>query len=270
MRLRALLAAAALALLSACATTNGARTYLIRVEKGDTLASIAAKYDTTWDKIAKLNEFENGKSPSVGQVIRVQPGPGGIVAGAPVVSGSGGGKGRLSKSVPTGDAASPDEFEEQDFPGAPKSKNKAKKKGLLFGNGGDDGASLRWPLRGELSSMYGKRGRRQHQGIDIRAPRGTEIRAAAPGIVEFAGSKRGYGYLVVIRHAKKKTAYAHLSSVNVSRGEEVDYSTIIGKVGTTGNATGPHLHFETRTLEDRAFDPMTLLSRDTMLSQTAE
>ena len=86
-----------------------------------------------------------------------------------------------------------------------------------------------------------------HNGVDYAAPPGTPVRAVADGRVEFAGSQNGYGNVVFIDHGKgHTTVYAHLSSIAVSRGQRVSQGQHLGGVGSTGWATGPHLHFEFR------------------------
>ena len=90
---------------------------------------------------------------------------------------------------------------------------------------------------------------RAHKGIDYAAPAGTAVKATASGIVGFSGSQRGYGNLVVLKHnGKFETAYGHLSrfAPGVSKGKRVNQGDIIGYVGSTGMATGPHLHYELR------------------------
>ena len=102
-----------------------------------------------------------------------------------------------------------------------------------------------WPVVGIVSSKFGWRRRRFHAGIDIAADYGTPIVATAPGKVIYAGYKRGYGYMVVIYHGYGyTTVYAHMSGINVRKGDLVDRGTVIGFVGATGRATGPHLHYE--------------------------
>ncbi|MBI3155614.1 MAG: M23 family metallopeptidase [Burkholderiales bacterium] len=86
---------------------------------------------------------------------------------------------------------------------------------------------------------------RQHRGIDYAAPKGTSIRSVGAGQVEFAGWQNGFGNTVEVRHpGGRKTLYAHLSRIDVRRGERIDQGQAIGAVGCTGWCTGPHLHFE--------------------------
>ncbi|MDE2275155.1 MAG: M23 family metallopeptidase [Burkholderiales bacterium] len=88
---------------------------------------------------------------------------------------------------------------------------------------------------------------RKHEGIDYAAPIGTPVRAVGDGQVEFAGQQNGYGNVVILRHSNNRsTLYAHLSRIDVHRGERVEQGERIGAVGMTGWATGPHLHFEFR------------------------
>ena len=104
-----------------------------------------------------------------------------------------------------------------------------------------------WPARGRVTSEYGRRWGRMHQGIDIANSTGTPIYAAVAGQVIFAGRMSGYGNAVVIDHGGGfTTLYAHQSRIMVSRGQSVDRGSRVGSIGNTGNSTGPHLHFETR------------------------
>ena len=97
---------------------------------------------------------------------------------------------------------------------------------------------------------------RAHLGVDYGAPTGTPVRVVGEGTVEFAGSQNGYGNVVQVRHAgNRSTLYAHLSRIDVRRGQRVDQGQIVGAVGSTGWATGPHLHFEFK-LGGQQVDPM--------------
>ena len=120
--------------------------------------------------------------------------------------------------------------------------------------------ALAWPVEAPLGNGFGPRGNHFHAGIDLLAKEGTTVRAAAPGRVAYAGRiDGGWGKLVVVAHARRvRTMYAHLSTVAVDVGERVTTGTRVGAVGSTGNATGPHLHFEVR-LHGAAVDPSTAL-----------
>ena len=89
--------------------------------------------------------------------------------------------------------------------------------------------------------------RRAHLGVDYGAPTGTAVRVVGDGVVDFAGTQNGYGNVVEVRHANNRsTLYAHLSRIDVRRGQRVEQGQNIGAVGATGWATGPHLHYEFR------------------------
>jgi len=107
---------------------------------------------------------------------------------------------------------------------------------------------LHWPVRGKVTSKFGRRHGRPHDGIDISVPEGTPVRAAADGDVVYSSRRlTGYGNLIIIRHTHDMfTAYAHNKSNLVHRGAHVKRGEIIARVGRTGHASGPHLHFEVR------------------------
>jgi len=105
---------------------------------------------------------------------------------------------------------------------------------------------LAWPLNGAITSPFGPRWGRMHEGIDIAAGTGTPIAASAAGTVIVAGWSGGYGNLVVVSHGSISTAYAHMSRISVSNGQSVGRGTVLGAVGCTGHCFGDHLHFEVR------------------------
>lgn len=107
----------------------------------------------------------------------------------------------------------------------------------------------RWPVDAPLTSPYGLRflGLRPdiHRGVDLAVPVGTPVIAVKRGMVEFAGQMRGYGNVIVLKHGENlRTTYAHLSEISVSAGARVEHGQVIGLSGQSGNASGPHLHFE--------------------------
>ena len=106
--------------------------------------------------------------------------------------------------------------------------------------------TLALPVQGPLGDLYGPRGTRFHSGVDFPAARGTPVTAAGPGRVVFAGSQPGgWGKFVVVEHARGvRTLYAHLSRIEVVVGQRVVTGAPIGQVGASGDASGPHLHFE--------------------------
>ena len=114
------------------------------------------------------------------------------------------------------------------------------------GGDGTSSSGLIWPVNGPITSGFGWRWGRMHEGIDIGVPCGTPIHAAASGTVIYSGWMDGYGNFVVIDHGNGlATAYGHQSAIYVSGGS-VSQGQTIGAVGSTGNSTGCHLHFEVR------------------------
>ncbi len=129
---------------------------------------------------------------------------------------------------------------------------------------------LRLPVRGAVTSPFGPRrhpitGRlHAHKGIDIAAPEGAPVEAAAGGIVSFAGEQEGYGRSVVITHPDGTTTlYAHCKDLLVKEGQRVVAGQVIATVGSTGMATGAHLHFELRAKDGKAVDPAPILGLKT-------
>ncbi len=109
---------------------------------------------------------------------------------------------------------------------------------------GDD---FSMPVRGRVTSNFGPRHRRFHNGIDLKLTTGEPVKSVFDGKVRIAQYSKSYGYVVVVRHYNGiETLYAHLSKLKVKEGDKVDSGTIIGLGGSTGRSTGPHLHFEVR------------------------
>jgi murein DD-endopeptidase MepM/ murein hydrolase activator NlpD len=118
---------------------------------------------------------------------------------------------------------------------------------------------LIWPVEGKIVDVFEESDKRHH-GIDISSPLGTPIRASYGGKVIYSNDKiRGYGNLIILRHSEEfVTVYAHNQVNLVGEGVWVEKGQIIGKVGMTGRATGPHVHFEIRK-NNKAVDPLPYL-----------
>lgn len=132
------------------------------------------------------------------------------------------------------------------------------------GSGAHPGAEapFQLPASGEVTSSFGLRadpfhGRtRLHSGVDIRAAYGRSVASVAEGEVTFAGERGGYGQMVVVRHeGGVETRYAHLSAIDVHVGDRVQGGEVLGRSGSSGRATGPHLHFEV-VQQGRHVDPV--------------
>ncbi len=199
-----------------------------QVERGDTVAGLGRKYGVPAGDIAEINGLDRSVSPGPGDQI--------FIPGAPAPA--------RAKAPDTGTGA-------QAGAGAAHEPE---------GRGG--AGQLLWPVPGgKLHSRFGMRGKRPHEGIDISAPRGTAVVAAADGVVMYAGDGvRGYGNMIIIRHqGGQVTVYAHNHRNHVSEGVEVKAGQVIGEVGATGRASGNHLHFEVRRGET-PLDPMKYVS----------
>lgn len=125
-----------------------------------------------------------------------------------------------------------------------------------------DSTDFCFPVRNQKTSNYGWRWKRGHHGVDIRLRTGDPVHAAFSGTVRVASRMGGYGNCVVIRHPNGlETLYGHLSKIHVKHGQQVAAGEVIGLGGSTGNSTGPHLHFECRFLY-QTFDPEWILDFD--------
>ncbi len=121
------------------------------------------------------------------------------------------------------------------------------------------GYPLTSPFGNRIHPLFGNE--QLHTGIDIGTPSGTPVRAAAGGVVAFAGWDGGYGNLIIISHVNGyETFYAHLDEIRVAAGDRVAVGKVIGLSGSTGYVTGPHLHFEIR-LNQVAINPMNYLAK---------
>ena len=122
------------------------------------------------------------------------------------------------------------------------------------------GISLSKPVSGVLTSRYGYRWGRTHTGIDIGVPMGTPVKAAASGTVTFAGWKGALGNLVVISHGNGvQTYYGHNSRLVVKAGQKISQGEVVAKAGSTGQSTGPHVHFEVR-VNGSSYNPLGYVS----------
>jgi murein DD-endopeptidase MepM/ murein hydrolase activator NlpD len=133
---------------------------------------------------------------------------------------------------------------------------------------------LLWPVPGlPPGSPFGPRWGRYHHGVDIPAPEGAPIFAAHAGKVQFAGTRGAYGKLIILIGKGKASRYAHALRVFVEEGDTVQQGDLIAQVGSTGNASGPHLHFEVRiTTPDEQWatvDPVLFFTSRWLLADAA-
>lgn len=225
---------------SGCATVGGSpqrRVIQVQVEQGDSLNTIAKQFDSDWRDIAQINKAALKNGLHVGQVLNVVPGPNAQVAAAQ-----------------GNNVANESADDDDDMAFVPR------RKGMLFGTPKDKAAvDFIFPVEGRITSYFGKRGRRQHKGIDISANVGTPILASSDGEVIFSGRRRGYGSTIVVDHSGFLTLYAHCSKLIASVGDTVRQGDYIAKSGRSGNARGAHLHFEIRDGDNVPLDPVAFL-----------
>ena len=204
------------------------------VQTGQTLYGIAKAYEVDLNYLQRINGIHRASNLQVGQKL--------WIPGARVVR----------YVLPTDESPrAPDKnksLTKRVTPGTPS----AKKKSL---------SRLAWPVKGVLTSRFGRRRGRNHEGIDIGAKKGTPIRAAAAGKVVFSGwGPTGYGKMVIIKHAGHlTTVYAHNDKNWVKKNMQVKKGQKIASVGSTGRSTGPHLHFEVRN-DTHPKNPLNYLS----------
>ncbi len=201
------------------------------VRKGETVFRIARAYGLDPADLLEVNGIADPRQVAVGTELFV-PGASRVVAVEETTGKGGAAVASTPNSTSTSEVQSPSP---------------------LRGEGRGEGppptstARLAWPLKGVLYGRYGVRGGQRHDGIDLSAPEGTLIGAAAAGTVIYAGAQAGYGEIVILRHeGGLVTLYAHCAAVLVDEGREVRRGEPIAKVGQTGRTTGPHLHFEVR------------------------
>ena len=207
------------------------------VEKGQTLYSIARAYGLTAKELQRVNGIQDPSDMDVGHHLWI-PGAKQLVYVAPTV-----------ESAPS--------------PESEKKYSRKKRRTKDERKAAAAQRKLMWPVRGGvLTSHFGTRNGRNHHGIDIGARRGTPIRAARGGTVKFSGwGPTGYGLMIIIKHpGNLTTVYAHNSRNLVKKGSKVKRGQMIARVGKTGRATGPHVHFEVRN-DTHAKNPLLYLKK---------
>ena len=228
----------------------GADGTLYTVKAGDSLWEIAIQFGSDVQSIKQANSLSSNLIyPGQSLVI---PGASGGGGGTRVTTASVGGSaspsGTTAAAAASGSAAPAGAGSSATTGGqvvASSSPNPYRYEGLDPASVGVSGAGMIWPVYGGLTSLYQWRWGRMHTGIDIAAPGGMAIRAAADGTVIYSGWLGGYGQAVQIRHADGKvTLYGHASTLIAKTGDHVKQGQVIARVGSTGNSTGPHLHFE--------------------------
>lgn len=200
------------------------------VVAGDTLPLIAQKYEVTEDVIIDSNLIDNPQKLTVGQKLYI-PYP-------------------------------PENTQVATLPPSPEATEVPPEEVVV-----KEPSRFIWPVDGVVTSGFGDRHGRLHDGIDISAPLGSPVHAANSGKIIYVGRMSGYGNLVIIKHSENYfTAYAHMQSYKVKKGETVKQGAMIGEVGRTGRAKSPHLHFEVRH-KTASKNPLELLPEKIDLAQ---
>jgi len=208
------------------------RTVVYQVRPGDTLYSIARRHGLDYRDLARRNRIRPPYVIYTGQRLYIRgkaPRPGYL----PLP------RHRAKRARHSARAHAHRRHRRADARHARSSSRASARRGAV---------RLVWPARGPVTSGFGRRHGRPHDGIDIGAPEGSPVRAAAAGEVVYSSHRlTGYGNLIIIRHTRDMfTAYAHNRVNLVRRGQHVKQGQIIARVGRTGRASGPHLHFEVR------------------------
>lgn len=236
---------------SGCVTVYTARGAYHKVRPNESLETIAKRYRSTIQELAEYNNIDNTSEIKVGRSIYI---PRVKVSGGffPLLPDKKEVARRRTKARPKrGEKPAPSHEEKSE-------EEIASQENRIY----TDHGRFAWPIVGNLSSLFGIRRGRKHDGIDIRSPKGTPVHASAGGEVVFASRMKGYGNLVLIRHEDRFfTVYAHNSANLVKKGKKVKKGDVIAKVGRTGKATGPHLHFEVRDGR-RARNPLFFLPKN--------
>jgi len=228
-----------------------------KVRSGETLWDIAHKHGLNIDSLIGANNISNMNSIKPGQEFKILPIKGIIYRVSPGES--------IASIARKFDLKTETIMEDNNIKDA--SSLKIDQKLILRGAKPEFSYQDRldqkfmYPINTRITSYYGPRWGRAHEGIDFAAPMGSPIRAVSSGRVVYSGWATGYGYVVIIEHQRGlRTLYAHNSKLLVSEGESVGKGEVISRSGNTGNSTGPHLHFEVQ-VNGRPENPLGYINR---------
>ena len=212
---------------------------VVTLAAGEHVLDVALRYGLSVSDLVQINALTDPRNVTAGQVLFV-PASAAVPAAAPVLS---------------GDAREAHLARQQQL---------LKGAGALLAAFEPAAANFRWPLRGRISSGYGRRnisvgGNTFHGGVDLVAASGTAVGASRAGVVSRVGWAGAYGYVVYVDHSGgAQTRYGHLSQILTTVGAVLEQGDTLGLVGSTGASTGPHLHFELR-FDGRTVDPLAYL-----------
>jgi len=228
-----------------------------KVRSGETLWDIAHKHGLNIDSLIGANNISNMNSIKPGQEFKILPVKGIIYRVSPGES-----VGSIARKF---DLKTETIMQDNNIEDA--SSLKIDQKLILRGAKPEFSYQDRldqkfmYPINTRITSYYGPRWGRIHEGLDFAAPMGSPIRAVSSGRVVYSGWATGYGYVVIVEHQKGlRTLYAHNSKLLVSVGESVGKGEVISRSGNTGNSTGPHLHFEVQ-VNGRPENPLDYINK---------
>lgn len=226
------------------------RTYTVR--HGDTVYGVSRMFNISTTQIARLNTLHAPYVLQYGMVLKLP-----AVADAPVPAA------QPVSLISRPQAMQPGGIEREELAPpsvsghaipapAPQIANASMRARIPDATPPRAGGKFMMPVQGAILSSYGpKPGGLHNDGINIKAPRGAPVRVAENGVVVYVGDMRGYGNMVLVRHADRwVTAYAHLDRIHATRGQTVSRGDTVGTVGSTGSVTEPQLHFEIRRGRD--------------------
>lgn len=211
------------------------------VKKGDTIYAVSRIFDISPWELAQMNSMSEPYTLMPGRVLKLPS-----VAGSQMTTGS-----VTIAKASSGRAVPVDNVQASSLSssaGGPKPAAKPRSR-ITASTPARSSSKFAQPVSGRVVSGYGpKAGGLHNDGVNIAAPRGTPVGAAENGVVVYVGNElKGSGNLILVRHADRwMSAYAHLDSTKVARGQVIKRGDVIGTVGSTGNVTSPQLHFELR------------------------
>lgn len=234
--------------------------FVHKVSSGETLGAIASAYGITVDTILSANELTNPNRISVGQELQILSVKGvlhQVATGESLWEIAERYQISMDEITKANGIADPSRLQPNTklvIPGA----TTLKPRDMILVNGQLQKA-FEWPVKGRISSPFGTRWGKMHNGLDIAVATGTQVKSAADGRVSFAGWNGGYGILVIVDHGNGvETRYAHNSRLNVKVGQKVERGQVVAYSGNTGVSTGPHVHFEIRQ-RNNPVNPQTYL-----------
>lgn len=222
------------------------------VASGETAWRIAKKYEVSLDELIELNELEDASRLKPGQKLLIPGTRRQTLASDPQAT---------KPPPPPPPPAPPPKAPDLSPQPRPSTRSCRQVDTWLDPPKSVTKAGFSWPVDGVVITKYGKQDGLPYEGIDIAAPVGTPVRAAADGEVVFAGTQGGFGRLVVLRHSERRSSvYAHQRALCVKAGQKLRRGELLGLVGQSGGISSPYLYFEVRE-GAKTVNPRSILPR---------